>query len=670
MEEQIKVLKNSPSAEEIEKILQEYLINEHTLQQQLQFINTLLQHIIIVYQSLKSQVRHLLQRVFYCTIGISNLLNHYKLTKNDIYLKFMKNLLVDPTLLSNTLSSCHKKKEEESQTKALFVGSKIFQTFEGELELTKYLELVVKQLIETARLGNHDISGFINPYLSIHPLEAKDILFENFLTGSNFELLSEIYSKMSQIQQKSFILKSLIPYLETKISIDNRDTITKILSRFNISKFESYIIKNVAELPNIELQQAVSSLIADPQTQMTELLDIWGNEQYIKNTQFEYQESMTKEILILLNYISPENRTQISRDKSFLNAITSRISNNDHDNRNLGLIIAKKVTNGEIKFDITDEIVIEPYKKPNLNSKIDFTDLLIGKSMQNLSISSQKVTTEKDSDDESESEDDEEEQNGIDTLFLKDLIKNFNDEKVNHLTPLLSHTVKLVRQKATFKLELEFYSEELASLIIGLLNKFDEPNFEQLKINALVSIIVTNTKVITHIMNLLFTGDYSIQQRMIILSSISLSARELRGFEDDFIEKVETDFPTRKIEQRHSKPMVQEVEDKPPRFEEIKDDNNEQFIGQGKVQRVSKKLTKPVEKTKPNNFSKIASKFFYPLANGWIKGIDVGTYNEMFLKHYLQTLELIIKAAYPCHEFDGMYELYNAILENSSNVTI
>jgi len=668
MENDLLLLKNEPSASEIDRIVTDYLSEDHGLQLTLQFVSTLLKHITPIYQSLKTTIRLKIRQVFYSCVGISNLLNFYKLTKNGIYLKLMKDLLVDQKLLVSVIESCKGNKNELNQVKSLFVGSKIFQTFEGEFEIEKYLDLVTKQLIEACKADLKVIHEFINSFLSLHPIDAKFVFFNQFFNDNYLGYLVDAYFNMARLQKKIFLWRSLIPYLERHVSINNLETIIKILSRFDFSQFEEYVITNISEIDNVNIQHAVSAIVNDYKSVFGKLLTLWGNEQFIKEKPYSAQQAVTKELLILLNYMTPHDCSEFVKDRLFLDAITARISSNDNLNRELGMTIAKRITNGEIKFDVDDEISVGKISKPNLASKIDFTDLFIGDSMQNLTLSTKKDTKIADSDDESDVLDnDEDSEEEIETLFLKDLIRKFNDERINSITKLLSHTIKLIRQKATFKMEIEFYSEELISLLIGLINKYDEVNFEQLKINSIVSVIVVNPKIISHVMNLLFTGDYSLQQRMIILSSISLSSRELRGLDDDFIEKPISDFPTRKIEQRH-KPTIEEIT--PSYIEEITDVPDESFIGQGTVTRKSRTLTKPKEKSKPNTFAKLAPKFFYPLANGWIEGINVGGYNELFLKHYLQTLELVIKAAYPCNEFEDMFVLYNEILEDSGNISI
>ena len=79
----------------------------------------------------------------------------------------------------------------------------------------------------------------------------------------------------------------------------------------------------------------------------------------------------------------------------------------------------------------------------------------------------------------------------------------------------------------------------------------------------------------------------------------------------------------------------------------------------------SKKLGKDQEKGTQNRFRKHSSLFFYPLAHGWLNGIDVGTYNQLFKSHYLTTLRIIYSCANPVHDFEYMTELMDHIISSA-----
>lgn len=607
----------------------------------LQIINTYLEKIIPSFESLSKSNKSLVSRLFQSSIGISNLVNYYKLTKNVIYFVFFKHLILDINLLRNILVKCEGRKLELQQVKSLFFGSKIYQIFAKEIDINDYLDLLSKQLINLMKFEKAD--EFIQPFLSLHPVESKYYLFNSCLTSLNYEKFVNNFRRLKN--KRIVLLKYLLPYIDNFIEVTNINNWANVLNDIEIMDAVDDIVLEVAKFKNLYLQILVTMLVRNPKQEFLKLVKIWSNNNFIE----DMQEYYTNELLVLLRYILDDGKHEISKDKAFLDAITQRLQLNNSEFRDYTMMVAKNVATG-IDYEIDNEINIPDVKF--VKRAVDFSELSARKT-DKLFISNQKATENTiikkqvaDSDDE---EDFDTEQPAT-PVFLKDLIAQFNDSKITSVTELLKISIQLVRQKATFKLEIEYYSEELISIIAGLTNKFNEKDFEQLKINALVSIIVVNPNIITFLITLLFTGDYSLQQRMMILSSISLSARELSGKDDDFIAKPQFDFPTSQIESRK---LIQEVVPESPQVPKIEE------IGNGTVLRRSKKLDNANPKRKPNNFSKIAPKFFYPLLHGYQNGAQLGSHNELFVSHYKQTLQLVLHSSYPCHEFNDMLQQLN-----------
>lgn len=663
-------LRNSPSADRISDITTEILQHDLDLKTRLHVVTTYLQHIIPVYSSLKVNIKFKVRHLFLNTVGISQVLSHYNQAKHDIYFTFMKDLLIEPTALSSVIKSTNGNRLELTQVKSLFFGSKIFQVFEGKFTLDKYLHILCAQLVEASKAGLALPEYFLS-FLTIHPIEAKFPLFDTFFTLSNFGYLKTAYREMSSLQKRKLITSYLLPYLARFTTAQNVSTVSNILSSLDITQIEDVVLLKSTELNHRELLYSVAFLISNKVKQVTKLLELWGADAYVKDTPVIHQEQLTILILILVKHLEKPQKKDLSTDKAFLSAITTRLSSNDTTLRNYGMMVAKAVTDGEIEFTIEDEIQISlPRIDPS--SPIAFEQLKLPSGISDLTIESRKETAqdsdnERDSDDENYDYDSDEDQSP--PVFIKDLLTRLNDDKTPSITKLLSQTIRLVRQKSTFKTEIEFYSEELVSVLVGLINNYNEEKFDELKLNSIVSVIVVNPNIIKHVMTLLFTGDYSLQQRMIILSSISLSARELRGLDDSMIDKPEFDFPTNQIPQRQSKPSITEVPSE-PKIMEITGDVADQGIGRGTITRVSRKLTNSKPTSKPNNFAKVAPKFFYPLFHAWSEGINMGAYNEMFIKHYLQTMELIVQAAYPCHGFEDMAAIMMSIKENSAMINV
>jgi telomere length regulation protein len=661
LEKDLEVLRETPTQDDINRVTESLISTELSLRWYLQVITIYLKFILPVYKSLKVTIRLKIRTLFKTCAALSQVLSQYRISKNEIFFHFTVDLLMDPTLLVSLIDSSKGNRIELQQVKSLMFGSKVFQTFEGKLRMDEYLSILAKQLVE-ANKDNKPTGDYILSYLSLHPIEAKVKLFNTFLTQQNFEMITATYKLMTQLQKRQFIVNYLIPYLASHTNAKNLETIASIINHLGVSDIEKQLIQKMTEIDHMELQQAVGCLVRDKFAESTRLISIWGDETYIKDTPALKQEAMTRFILVLLQYIPKSELDRLAKERVFLTAITARISSNDLTLRNLGMMIAKKVTSGEIEFDIQDEItLINPHVK--LSESIDFTTLHIN-SITDITISQSKVT-QLDSDDE-ESDDglgDNSEQR--DPVFLSDLLKRFSESSLTSVNHLLTITTKLVRQKALFGSELEFYSPELIAVLIGLLNKYEEGKFEELKLNAIISVIVSNPKIISNVFELLFTGDYSLQQRMMILSAVGLSARELRGFDDQIVEKPRFGFPTREIPQR--KKLMQEVQ--LPKLEEIIE-NDEAAVDKGTVTWISSKLVAPKPERKSNSFAKHAQKFFYPLANGLSAGVDIGSYNEIFLKHYLSTMHLVLQAAYPCYGFEEMVGVYEQIRENSTNIKI
>lgn len=659
----IERLKSTQSAEDIESLTQQLLPLQASfpLPLQLQIITTYLDKILPVYNSLKTTTKLKIRKLFISCAAISQLLNQYKLSgKNEVYFQFTRDLILDPSLLGSTLESCSGNRAELKQTRALFFGSKIFNTFEGKITMDDYIKIVSRQLLHVCMGMNDPPVDYFLALLSLHPIEAKIILFDEFLHAERLKYLSSALHRMSHLQKRQ-MFHYLIPYLANHTGTNNLSTVASILSQLDMTGVEKHIITTLSEVDNCELQQCFVKVIGQHLQQTQYLLSVWGDGVYIADAASEKQETMTRLILIELLYLEKDQLKQLSSETVFLSAITSRISSNDTRLRNLGMMVAKKLTCGEVSIDMEDEIQVE---KPNIliSNNIDFADLHLS-SMHNLSVSHMKIT-QVDSDDENdEYSSDDHEESEQDPVFLKDLIQRFTDNSTRSVIRLLQVTVKLVRQKATFGSELQFYSPELIAILLGLLNKYDEDNFEELKLNAIVAVIVSSPQIIAKVFELFFTGDYSLQQRMITLSAIGLSARELRGFDDEDIQKPQFSFPTSHIPQREQR---REQIERSKRIVEIESDD--EMVGT--VLRKSSKLTKPKVQTNKNLFAKHATKFFYPLANGWSAGIDVGGYNELFLKHYLSTLHIVLQASYPCHSYEEMVDAYTQIRDSVPNITL
>lgn len=121
----------------------------------------------------------------------------------------------------------------------------------------------------------------------------------------------------------------------------------------------------------------------------------------------------------------------------------------------------------------------------------------------------------------------------------------------------LQSAASLIRRKTSFGKELFDHAEELASLLTGLHDKFDMDNFQEMRMQALIALVVSVPNLTGQLLARgFFEGDYSLGQRAGMLSAIGMGARELAGYEDMDLplsvesgkgKKVEDIFPSKRL---------------------------------------------------------------------------------------------------------------------------
>ncbi|EAQ92860.1 hypothetical protein CHGG_01095 [Chaetomium globosum CBS 148.51] len=118
-------------------------------------------------------------------------------------------------------------------------------------------------------------------------------------------------------------------------------------------------------------------------------------------------------------------------------------------------------------------------------------------------------------------------------VYIRDLIKYLRDtESYDHQKLALATAPTLIRRKADHGTEVSEHAEELASLLVGLSDKFEMDNFDELRIQGMMAIIVAKPeKMGQWFAKTFFDGDYSVSQRASVLIILGLSARELAGYE-------------------------------------------------------------------------------------------------------------------------------------------
>lgn len=136
-------------------------------------------------------------------------------------------------------------------------------------------------------------------------------------------------------------------------------------------------------------------------------------------------------------------------------------------------------------------------------------------------------------------------------VYIRTLISYLRDTESYDKQRLgITTAPTLIRRKATFGTEVIDHAEELASLLIGLHDKFDMEDFYELRLQGILALIVAQPKTMAPwYAKTFFNGDYSISQRAAILSAMGLAARELAGFEKSEYAAAAS-FPSKRLNEK------------------------------------------------------------------------------------------------------------------------
>lgn len=662
----IETLKSQPSLEVISQCL--ITLKEET-RSNIEAAAVIVKYVVLVYPSLSDQVRKLLvSNLSNSFLLLTHVMNFISLLQNSTEAKICKRFLIDAlrsdVTCLNSYMRLYTSSTEKQMLKATFFGSKLLNALNCEIDIEDYLEIMKNQLVYI--LARHEVveekacTDFFISFLSLHPACASNVFFGGLVFSNEdmFRKYVQLLRNSSAFTQKRLV-KSMVQFLNSNTTYSSSDSIYNVLLHTGTSMIG---FETLMRLRSNFLQAIVVHLLTD-----TELLNLYRYlMSFFPRPDHPEDETVCYLLSILLEKLTSAEREQKGHDPIFLDAVTSRLSSQNSEARERTMFIAKKIAGSELKYESSFTIEIPIILKPKTenidyrvfwaSSGIDVDGNLERKSF---SSPSNKINNELASLKLSDEETNEE---GPQIVFLKDLVREFELDNKSHRSQvfLLKATVKLVRQKIDFQLEIQSYSSTLLSIIGSLSNTLEEPAFEEWKINALVSLLFVAPEKVVDLVRILFGNELSLQQRMSLLSALGLAARELRGIDDNMILKPQTDFPTKRLPwdegDKESKPALAQssrIDASPLR--------GEQVVWKSRKLKMNASETVAPE----NRFRKFAPKFFYPLAHGWLNGIDMGTYDHMFKKHYLSTMQIILSASFPHYEFRAMYQQMCTILENA-----
>ena len=222
--------------------------------------------------------------------------------------------------------------------------------------------------------------------------------------------------------------------------------------------------------------------------------------------------------------------------------------------------------------------------------------------------------------------------------YIRELIAGLRDtENYDRHKLALTTASSLIRRKANFGTEVLDHIEELATLLVGLGDKYEMDDFQQLRLQGMIAVLIAQPlRMGQWFSRTFFDGDYSMSQRASILTTLGMGARELAGFKKEDAALTGADavpenpFPSKKLPERLHK--IYALEAAPVNalakylertmIQPMAIEAADKFAGPNALKvrtfssriEVEKKRKKPI----PNELARVvADGFFFPLTGRW-----------------------------------------------------
>ncbi|KAK9366877.1 telomere length regulation protein-domain-containing protein [Lipomyces kononenkoae] len=488
------------------------------------------------------------------------------------------------------------------------------------------------------------------------------------------------------------------------------------------------------QIGNQQLRRAVVTWIAFHGLQeqvFDDLLKMWSDKVVIRNVQITKQEVQTEVLGLLLPHLGSKYIRTVAQSRLYLTGVSNRLSAVSTHLRYTGMCLAVAINQRDssginLSFDdvpgfsavynewakllqykdsVIDEASIWEYfcaaetdKRAESESEIAGVPML-GTNSGKQAATPVDFSAESDSDDETDSEfepyaivDDDDDESSDDPtkitekvlppVYIIDLIKYFHETDSNSAVVkhkvALTNAAKIILRKAMFGQELVAASKELGTILSGIKNNFDLENFEKNKMNAMVALVLTVPEVIGPLYAESITfGDYSMQERLMMLSAIALGALHLSGrqsyefdtlTQDMFASKILPEGIHDRFISSHDYPhgisrlglSQVDVAIRTIQGDALRDPvtkATEAVVKDPGVLRISKRLQNERQKAankisvQKNNVAKIAGNFFFfPLAAHWryfTVSISRNEFGAIMAGHYIKSLAIILNASYP-----------------------
>ena len=117
-------------------------------------------------------------------------------------------------------------------------------------------------------------------------------------------------------------------------------------------------------------------------------------------------------------------------------------------------------------------------------------------------------------------------------VYIRDLLTGLRDlENYDKHRLALSTAASLIRRKANFGTEVTDNIEDLATLLVGLNDKYEMDSFQRYRLQGMIALLIADPERMgPWFARALYNGEYSMSQRASILTTLGLGAREIAGF--------------------------------------------------------------------------------------------------------------------------------------------
>ncbi|TVY71236.1 DNA replication checkpoint protein tel2, partial [Lachnellula suecica] len=447
-----------------------------------------------------------------------------------------------------------------------------------------YTEKVIHELLKSLLLQNHNDNGQFTKLLSsLSNFEQRNVLYAVLQIISKEHLSAVVTTEADSSWWKSDAktVSGAAGLIKSLVAEDSRKTQL-------ISWLTSSTGAGVGE--GIAIRRAVLAALADDKSDMENILEKslqqLGDQLYIKHTPTMQQEVHTQVALLAAGHVhrkAPLRMAMMMRSGMHLNVVSNRLGSSSPRARFLGMVVGEALSSlvdkGHKKMDFkvddmstveakwykslvsisdtvgsSDSLKSEPTNQPTTKSQ-PRTSKPVKKATQ-LSGGSKIISIEEvddDDDEEEESDDDglvpyakpdsDPEDSDEDAtnivrdkskapVYIRDLITYLRDTDNYDRQKLgLQTAAPLIRRKANFGTEVSSHAEELAALLVGIQDKYDMEDFQDMRLQGMIAVLIAlPLKMGQWFSKTFFDGDYSISQRASVLTTLGLGAREIAGF--------------------------------------------------------------------------------------------------------------------------------------------